>query len=144
MSKALLPILCIVSLLAVAILQKGSLFLLLALLPSVTAYFIDLRVGKPTFKIVLACNFAATLPILVPMIKTGIGLQKPAPSIDVISDPTTWLFIYGGAAAGWALIFVCKMLAKLCVILSYKYRIATLERIQKRLIAEWGKDVQES
>ncbi len=71
MSKAIMPLLLIISVMLIVLLQFGFIFLLLALLPSLVALFIDRDAGKPTFKIVLACNFAATLPSLVPMLEAS-------------------------------------------------------------------------
>ncbi len=135
--KLMVPLLFIVSMAAVVVLQKGALFILLAMLPAVMSYFIDPAPKKPLFKTILACNFAATLPSLVPMVRAGLAMKQLDVSA-IMSNPMTWLFVYSGAAAGWCLVFLCRMVARFIMTLSYEYNIIHLEWVQKRLVEEWG------
>jgi len=141
MSKAFLPLLLVVGAAMIILLQFGFIFLLLALLPSVVAFYIDRDVGKPAFKTVLSCNLAATLPSLVPMLDAGIRMRHYDTSA-VLSNPSTWLIVYSGAAAGWCLIYLCRYIARFTVMLFYEYNIAMLEGQQKRLIEEWGQQIK--
>jgi hypothetical protein len=136
-SKLVIPGLFVVSMAAVVVLQKGALFILLAMLPAIMAYFIDNHPKKAMFKTILACNFASTLPSLVPMIKAGLAMKQLDVSA-IMGNPSTWLFVYSGAAAGWCLVFLCRMVARFIMILSYEYNIIHLEWVQRRLTEEWG------
>jgi len=141
MAKAFLPLLLVVGLALVVLLQFGFIFLLLALLPSIVAFFIDRDPGKPTSKIVFACNLAATMPSLMPMIDAGIKFRHYDTSLT-LSNPSTWLIVYSGAAAGWCLIYLCRYVARFTVTLLYEYNITMLEGQQKRLIEEWGQQIK--
>lgn len=139
-SKAYIPLLLTIAGVLIIVLQFGFIFLLLALLPAIVAYFIDNHQGKPIFKTVLACNFTGTLPSLVPMFKSGLEFQYH----DVTStmmNPRVWLFVYGGAAAGWGLIYLCRFIAHFILIIVYEYKVLSLERFQKKLVEEWGQQV---
>jgi hypothetical protein len=142
MEKALLPLLLVSSLVLIIILQFGFIFLLLALLPSIVAYFTDGLRGKPAFKTVLACNMAATLPSLIPMLEAGVKL-KHYDIFSTLISPNTWLLVYSGAGAGWCLIYLCRYIARFAIMMFYEYNIAMLESQQKRLVEEWGQQIKQ-
>ena len=126
----------------VVLLNVGTLFLQLALMPSIVAYFADPDPRKNAFKIVFSGNISAALPTLLPMVKAMINMRK----FDITSamqDPLVWMFIYLGAAAGWALIYLCKYVARFVVAMSFEYNIHSLENVQQMLIEEWGKEITE-
>ena len=140
MSKAFVPLIIVLSVLLVLTLQFGFIFLLVALLPSVMAYFVDDHEGKPIFKTVLACNATGTLPPLMPMLMSGMQFHYHDVTAAMLA-PHVWLFIYGGAAAGWGLIYLCRFIAHFILVIIYEYRIVSLERFQRKLIDEWGAEV---
>jgi hypothetical protein len=141
MNKAFLPLMIVVGAAAIVLLQFGFIFLLLALLPSFMASYVDTEAGKPAFKTVFACNLAATLPYLVPMLEAGVKLRHYDTSA-ILDNPSTWLFVYSGAAAGWCLIYLCRFIARFVVMMMYEYNIAMLEAQQKRLLEEWGQQIK--
>jgi hypothetical protein len=141
--KLLLPALLISSLLGAMILQMGFIFLLIAILPSVVAYFIDETQTNSVFRVVLMCNLSGTLPYLAPMLGAATRGERHD-SYNIIMDPTTWLVIYCAAAAGWSLIFLCRYIGRFLAILYFEYRIGVLERFQKKLVAEWGNKITET
>lgn len=129
---------------AVAILLQASfLFILLALMPAIMAYFVDIEPGKNTFKVVLAGNLSASLPTLVPMINAMTSNRKFDMS-SVLMDPKVWLFIYMGAGVGWALIYLCKFISRFVVTVSFEYKVSSLENIQLMLVEEWGERIRAS
>jgi hypothetical protein len=140
--KMFLVLLFSVGGIAIVLLKTGFIFLILALLPSVIAYYIDQNHSKPFFKIVFAWNFAATLPSLIPLVKAGIDM-KPYGTAVVMGNPTVWLFIYCGAAVGWCLSYLCRFIARFIVAMLYDYRVFYLENLQKKLVDEWGKQISE-
>ena len=143
MSKAFLPLLIVFCGAMIVLLQFGFIFLLLALLPSVVAYYYDINRDpyKSTFKTVFCCNLAATLPSLVPMLEAGIKLRRYDTS-TILNDWNNWLIVYSGAAAGWCLIVLCRYVARFSVTLFNEYNIAMLENQQQRLIEEWGQQIK--
>lgn len=137
-TKRIIYLTCVAALFAAIILINVSFLLfLLALLPSIMAYYVDSHPKKLAFKVVLSGNISAALPTIMP-------LMKSASSHDISSamiDPKVWMFIYMGAGAGWALIYLCKFVARFVVAMSFEFNIRTLENAQKTLIEEWGDDV---
>lgn len=138
--KNLMPMLFSVgSILAVA-LQFGVVFLLLAMMPAVMVWFTDHERGKPTFKIVAVCNFAATLPSIAPILQATLHLRL----YDVgplMANPANWMYVYSGAAAGWGLVYLCRFIARFVVTLMYEFQVNSLEHAQKRLVEEWGEQI---
>lgn len=141
-NKLFVPMLIVASVIFIFVLQFGFIFLLIALLPSAVAYFIDQNHGKPAFKIVLLCNLAATLPSLIPMLRAAMRMERPN-VMEVMSDPRVWLLIYSGAAAGWCLVYLCRYIGRFITILYFEYQVSALERFQKKLLAEWGDKIIE-
>lgn len=139
----MLPLLILLSFVAVVLLKMGFIFVLLALLPSVAAYYIDNDPRVPIFKTVLACNCASLLPVIYPMLKAAMAFER-FNSFAVMTDPFNWLVAYGGAALGWCLIFLCRFVAHFMVVLAYDYQIRSLEQNQKQLLKEWGDDIKQA
>lgn len=124
------------------ILFKASLlFVLLALMPSIMAYIVDYEKGKYTFKVVCSGNVSASLPTLLPMFKSMNNSHK-FDMTAVLLDPKVWLFIYMGAGAGWALIYLCKFISRFVVTMKFEYNIKSLENTQEMLIEEWGDKIK--
>lgn len=147
MSKAYMPLFLVMCLGLIFLMNIGFIFLLLALLPTIVAFYIDTDSKKTTFQVVGAGNLGATLPTLVPMIKGNMHSLQGAHHYDyvsVIQDPSVWLFIYLGAAAGWGLIYLCRYIARFLVTMSYEYNINMLKRQQRRLIEEWGTEIDQT
>jgi len=142
MGKAIGPVFIVMSVGLVVLLQFGFIFLMLAMLPSCVAFFIDRDKGRPTFKTVTACNFAAIVPSAAPMFQAAMHLRHYDVSV-LMGDPSVWLFILSGAGAGWCLIYLCRFIARFVVTLMYEYNIVSLENFQKRLIEEWGQQIKQ-
>lgn len=139
--KFILPIFIIVCILLIVLLQLGFIFLILALLPSITAYFFDEDHDSMMFRTVFACNLAATLPTLTPLFVSGLKF-KHYDIGSVMGDPSIWIFIYGGAAIGWGMIHFGSQIAHIFLDIQYKLRSASLERGQEKILEEWGDSVK--
>lgn len=142
MGKLFLPVVIVLSIVGVFMLHIGYIFILLAMIPSFAAYYVDKGSSKSLFKTVAACNFSATIPAMAPMLSASIH-NAPYEITKTIADPFVWLFIYISAAAAWGLSFLCKIVARYVVVLVFEYRIALLERAQKKLLEEWGTQLTE-
>lgn len=138
--KALLPGLIFSAILAIFYLRFGALILMLTILPSILAYFIDHREGKPIFKIIAACNFSSALPFIVPIITHSLK-KHYSEAGQVVEDPVVWLYIYCGALAGAAMFYLSKVVARMTTLMHYEYSIKVLEKKQDMLIKEWGDGV---
>jgi hypothetical protein len=143
LGKLYTGLLLVVSGFLIIILQYGFIFLIIAMLPSFVANFVDPDPQKPKFKVVLCCNVAATMPMMAPMFEASFHFQ-PYDMSSLFSNPSLWFFIYGGAGIGWCLIFLCNQLAYYIVDARNDYIIHQIEEQQRRLIEEWGPQVKES
>ncbi|MEQ1789770.1 MAG: hypothetical protein ABL857_04940 [Rickettsiales bacterium] len=139
--KLIFPLMIIVCILLILLLQLGFIFLLIALLPSIAAYFVDEDSDLASFRTIFACNLAATLPILTPMFISGLKMKHYNVG-SIIGNPSIWLFIYSGAAIGWVMIYFSKHVARAILDIQYKLRTASLERSQVRISEEWGDSIK--
>jgi hypothetical protein len=140
--KLIMPLMIIVSILLIILLQLGFIFLLIALLPSIAAYFVDDDSELTTFRTIFACNLAATLPTLTPIFVSGLKFKHYEIG-SVIGDPKVWLFIYSGAGIGWCIIHFGSQVARAILEIQYKFRSAHLEKMQNKLLEEWGDTVKQ-
>lgn len=140
MKKLATPLLALLCLVMIVFLRMGFIFILIALLPSITAFYMDNAPGRPTFKTVFFCNLAAMLPWLVPILIAGVQL-KSYDTHTTISNPMVWMVVFGGAAAGWCIIYICSFLSRFFVAAFYEHSAAGLESFQKKLVEEWGEEI---
>jgi hypothetical protein len=140
MKKLIKPLLIVLSIVLIVTIQLGFIFLLLGLLPSVIAYYLDSHSEKATFKTIAACNLAAMLPWLVPILIAGAQF-KQYDSYALMVDPYVWLVVLGGPTVAWCLVYICSFASSFVVSSVYEYNAASLERFQKKLIEEWGEDI---
>lgn len=140
MKKLAKPLLIVFCVLCIIFLQMGFIFLLLALLPTITVYYIDNDLHRATFKTVFTCNLAAALPYLLPIFMAGIHF-RPTGAYDVMSNPRVWVIVYGGAAVGWCLIYICGFFSRFFISALYEFNAKSLEKFQIKLVEEWGEDI---
>lgn len=138
--SALTIILLVISIpLLVVLLRTATIFLALALLPAIVAYYVDRSATRYIFHTVFACNLAASLPALGRIIKNGISDTEVQ---AVMNDGINWLIIYGAAGFGWLLVYSAPVFAKGLINVMHQRKISRLERTQKRIISEWGSEVE--
>lgn len=136
-NKALL---IIFSLLAMAFLRTGFVFLLIAMLPSIVAYYLDQSEARYRFKTVFYCNFSGVMPYLGQMLVHG-----PSSSTlhEIMGSLSTWMIIYGAACMGCILISVTPMIAQGFISSIHNTQVSRLQRNQKNIESEWGKEVSQ-
>lgn len=143
-AQKLIPaLLVIVSIMLIVMLQFGFIFLVIALLPSIAAYYADSDPTRTTFRTIFACNLAATIPTLTPIFSSGLKFKHYNVE-SIMANPKVWMMVYSGAAAGWCIIYLFRYVARLFLTFQYGYRASSLERAQKRLLEEWGDTIRES
>jgi len=133
-------ILLIITIPAVVIfLRTASIFCALALLPSIVVYYVDRTSSRYIFHTVFACNLAATLPALGHIVKNGVS---DAEVQAVMSNGLNWIIIYGTAGFGWLLVYAAPIFSRGIINMMHQRQINQLERTQKRIISEWGAEVE--
>lgn len=141
--KAFLPAIIVCSLTAIVIMRFGAIILVLIIMPMIMAYLLDQNPRKPMFKIISATNLAAAIPFIVPIIKFSLKRQYTEVGL-VMENPMSWLFIYVGAASGWAMIQLAKFVSRVFTLMHYEYSIGVLEKRQQALLEEWGEGIKPS
>lgn len=140
-TKANMPLLIALCVIGIITLHYGFLFILLAVLPSVIAWYMDHTPIKSVFKTVLACNIAGMLPPLAMMFSGND--PNPHSMVALMEEPRVWLIIYSAAAGGWILVFLCRFVAQFLVMITFDHRANTLERKQEKLLVEWGDKIKQ-
>lgn len=129
----------IISALLIFRLQIGFIFVLLALLPSLTTLLLDTSRRKYLFKAILFCNLTAIIPFVAAALVPSAG----AASIELdMMRVSTWLIVYGAAVGGWVLVWLCRLISYATLSVTYTARKQFLEGTQEALLEEWGKQVQ--
>lgn len=126
------------SLLLMAFLRTGFVFLIIGLLPSFVAYFMDVSKHRYAFRTIFACNLSGMLPYIGKLLAHG---PSSALLQDIMSQGTNWVIIYMSALIGWLLIQVCPMIAQIFISGLHQTQISRMKAVQKKIEGEWGPEV---
>lgn len=131
---ALIYIACLVMM----VLLKGwFIFLLVSMLPTIVARIADTSPHKEVYRCVMASNIAGILPHVMDVFSVDSNS-----AMKVIADPTMWFSIYALAGIGWLIVGIMPVMAEIFTELGHNNRISRLEDMQKKLIEEWGPEIQ--
>lgn len=134
LGAALIYVACLV----LMVLLKGwFIFLLVSMLPAIVARIADTSSQKEVYRCVMACNIAGVLPHVMKVFSVDSDS-----ALKVIADPTLWFSIYALAGIGWLIVGIMPVMAEIFTELGHNGRIARLEDMQKKLIEEWGPEIQ--
>ncbi len=103
--------------------------------PALAAALIDNRPGHHASFCVMAANLAGVAPVLTAL---WLGGNSVALAMLLMSDVYVWLGMYGAAAFGWTLIWLCTHIAEFMLELMARYRIRKHQASQQEIVAEWG------
>lgn len=131
-------LLLIVSSLAMMVfLRTGFIFVVVAMLPAIVAYYMDHSPRPYLFKTVFALNLSGVLPYIGRMLREGPmgSLQPIMQSID------TWIIIYGAALSGYVLVSITPILTHVFLGRFHVGQVQRIEGVLKRIEGEWGEEV---
>lgn len=131
-------LLIIISLLAMGVLRTGFLLVVVGLLPSIIAYYVDVSADRYTFKTIFTCNLTGILPYLEQMLRHG-----PTSTIlqSIMSSSQTWVIVGGASLMGWLLVKLCPVIAQFTISGLTQTQISHIEYIQRDIEKEWGAEV---
>lgn len=132
-------LLILTSLVLMGVLRTGFMFVIIGLLPSVVAYYMDVAQGRYTFKTVFACNLSGLLPYLGKMLEHGPS--RNAVLQQIMGDLNNWIIIYGAALLGMLLLKICPMIAQFMVLGFAHTNASRIKTMQRNIEAEWGTEV---
>lgn len=137
-TKTLLMII-IISMMTIAIFKTGFIFMVIGLLPSIVAYYLDVTRSRTTFHTVLACNLSGVLPYMARILQESSTSGSYVTSL--MGDAQTWLVVYASAGFGWLLVFATPLFAQLIISMFNRGQIARFESMQDRIVKDWGPEV---
>jgi hypothetical protein len=107
------------------------------MMPTAAVAMIDRRPRYLSYT-VGAMNLAGVFPFLLAVVKANMSIVAAATKL---SEPLTWLVMYGAAAAGWLLCGATPMMARACIELQAFQHRRALEALGKAIREEWGPEV---
>ncbi len=106
-------LLIVSSLAMMGLLRTGFMFVIIAMLPSIVAYYFDVTKQRYLFRSIFASNLSGLLPFIGQLLQHGPSsngvLQK------VMGSSFTWFMVYGAAMMGWLLVKVCPLIAQMMI-----------------------------
>lgn len=131
-------LLIIGSLVMMGIFRTGFMFIIIGLMPTIVAYYVDVSRRRYTFKTIFACNLSGMMPFIGKMLSYGPSSTIMA---DIMGDASNWFMIYGSALIGWLLVKITPLIAHTMIGGFHGTQIARLKGNQKRIETEWGPEV---
>lgn len=124
----------ILAVMAVALLPT-TIILVIGLIPSAVAYFVDGTRERLLGTTVLSLNVAGVLPAILRLWKTGHHMDN---AIAIITQPSVLTMILIPAGLGWLLYIYTPQIASKVARKRADLRINHLEKQQKDLIEQWS------
>jgi hypothetical protein len=112
--------------------------LLTGLIPTMVSVLTDRYHARYLTRTVGAMNLAGIAPLALQLWTHRFGIDE---AMALLSNPVSWLMMYGAAALGWALFFAMPSLARVVVDLRADQQQTELKARARQLVAEWGEDV---
>ncbi len=111
------------------------------MLPAIVAYITDKSKQKYAALSVGSMNFCGVFPALY---EIWTGSHTFDSAISLLTDPFSLMIMYSAAAFGWIFFMSIPTVVSTFLTVMAQHRISHLREVQKRLIAEWGEEVQPS
>jgi len=110
------------------------------MLTALAALLTDRSRYRLTALTVAAMNLAGCLPFIMQIAARGSDLAAAG---IVLGAPWPWGVMYVAAAAGWALLWLGPLIARMAVAALIDIERRRLEKIQSDLVAQWGRGITE-
>ncbi len=117
---------------------KVAILVVLGMLPTLVALIIDRRPEKYAAYCVGGFNLCGLVPWVVKLFVDG---QSSVALQHIMTNPFSWLVIYGAAAIGWLVFSWTPELVLRMTAFRDRQEIASLQKRQETLVEEWGPDI---
>lgn len=117
----------------------AALLVLLGLLPSFVAGYIDRSPDLAKAKVVTACNLAGIVPFVADLLRQGITSSNVH---SVLLSGYTWVVMLSAAGLGWVLVWGFPKGAHAVLEYMNKNNVAGLRKRQQQIVDEWGLEVE--
>lgn len=131
-------ILCVILALCAVKLMPTTLIVVIGMIPTAVAYFVDSSRDKTLGPVVLCLNFAGVVPALLKLWQQGHTMNN---AMDIITQPIMLAIMLFPAAIGWMLYSYVPYLVIGVLRRKAEARIKTLEKYQQELVDQWGVSV---
>jgi len=115
-----------------------ALLLATGMVPTLVAWIVDRNRDSHALMSVGSLNLAGLLPSLLALWTDGHSFRI---ATRIMSDPYTWLFAFGAAGVGWALVLGLPKVVETAMTFRNEAEIARLKNRQAALVEEWGPEV---
>ncbi len=117
------------------VLLPTTIIIMIGLVPSAVAFFVDNSRERLLGSTVLSLNVAGVLPAVLRLWKTGHHMDN---AIAIITQPSVLTMILVPSGIGWLLYIYTPQIASKLVRKRAESRIRALEKQQKELIEQWS------
>ncbi len=136
--KSSLALLAVLFLLVSALMLPTFVFVFVAMLPSVISIVTDRANYGYKWVCIMGLNLAGMLPYLFDL---WMGVHDMVSVIDILTDVSSMVVIYGCAMMGWLLYVLVPPIIVSTISISDKNRVRILKKKQEMLIKKWGAEV---
>lgn len=112
---------------------------LVGMIPTFVAYIIDTRPQRYAARTVGYMNFAGVTIVAAEMWGGDNTWQR---ALELISQPTNWLIMFGCAAVGWVFFYAAPPIVYAYLTVANEVKSKQLQKEQRELIKEWGDEVK--
>lgn len=123
---------------AALVMLATTILFLVGMIPTMVAFVVDRDPDKPAPITVGGFNFCGCLPFAITMWQKGGGIPM---LMKLMSDPLTWLVMFGAASVGWAFYFGIPPLIASAEVMRGERRVDQLKQKKVALVQEWGPEV---
>ncbi|MGB1546969.1 MAG: hypothetical protein ACPHIA_00345 [Alphaproteobacteria bacterium] len=114
--------------------------LIIGMLPAWVALIVDRNPSKAAGKSVMSLNLVGITPYLIDLWVVGQAGQMDK-AYTILTDPFTWLVMYGSAAVGWIIYLGMPHIIAIFIEMRVGHRKAQLAKLRKEIIEEWGEEI---
>ena len=115
--------------------------LVVGIIPSIVAMFIDREPGRNATIAVTATNLSGVAPFVMELLVSGATMTR---AIAMINDVFVLAVMFGTAAIGWGLVLGMPKVAAVYISVSNDAKVQAMLREQRRMVEEWGEAVTEA
>jgi hypothetical protein len=110
------------------------------MIPTLVAWATDRDPDKTAAMTVGGLNFCGVVPYCIDLWKHHHTIGA---ATKMLSDPLTWLVMYGAAAVGWAFYFGIPPAVASMEMMRAETRMEEMRQKKAELVREWGPEVSE-
>lgn len=131
-------VLLVVSILAAVAAMSTSVLLLIGMLPTIVAVFIDRTADKTRALSVGALNLAGCMPFVLQLWTTDTSLES---ALVIITDPRTIIVMYCAAGVGYLVDWAVAGLVGTVMVQRATSRRDQIKKTQADMVTRWGIEV---